>query len=153
MGYCPNTDDVGPFFYSPLSYIYLDRQIVPADDYKSNLDYWDMGVFTNKFYKDTNLTATVTIGSNVTKILDWMFCCVRMQSVEIPASVTSIGKQAFAWDYILEKVTCKGNTAPTLGADVFEDCGELKSITIPTGESVKNDYESKWSQYIGKLRQ
>ena len=154
MGYQPSsTDDVGAFYQSPLAYIYLDREIVPSEEYKKQLDAWDMGVFTNKHYKDKSLTTTVTIGSNVTKILDWMFCCVRMQSVEIPASVTSIGKQAFAWDYILEKVTCKGNTAPTLGADVFEDCDELGSITIPAGESVLNDYKSKWSQYKGKLRQ
>ena len=153
MGYCPNTDNVGPFYYSPLSYIYLDREIVPANDYKNKLKDWDMGVFTNGFYKDSELTATVTIGSNVKTILDWMFCCVRMKSVEIPASVTSIGKQAFAWDYILENVTCRGTTAPTLGEDVFQACDKLKSITIPAGGSVLNDYKSKWSQYIDKLRQ
>jgi hypothetical protein len=68
-----------------------------------------------------------------------------MQNIEIPASVTSIGKEAFSYCYILEEVFCKGTIAPTLGSNAFEDCNKLNSIAVPKGSMW--DYQSRWSQY------
>jgi hypothetical protein len=122
IGYQPSsTDDVGPFYQSPLATINLNREIEPSATYKEQLDAWDMGIFTNKYYSDKNLTTTVTLGANVKTIWPWMFSCVRMQNVTIPASVTSIGKEAFSYCYILTEVTCEGTTAPTLGENAFYD--------------------------------
>ena len=150
IGYQPSsTDDLGPFYQSPLATINLNRELEPSATYKEQLDAWDMGIFTNKHYNDTDLTTTVTLGSNVKTIWPWMFSCVRMQNIEIPASVTSIGKEAFSYCYILDTVTCKGTTPPTLGEDVFYKSGELKYIYVPSGSL--NSYQSNWNDYKGKI--
>jgi hypothetical protein len=150
IGYQPSsTDDVGPFYQSPLATINLNREIEPSATYKEQLDAWDMGIFTNKHYKVTDLTTTVTLGSNVQTIWPWMFSCVRMQNIEIPASVTSIGKEAFSYCYILDTVTCKGSTAPTLGEDVFYDSDKLQYIYVPSGSL--NSYQSNWNDYKDKI--
>lgn len=150
IGYQPSiTDDLGTFYQSPLATINLYREIEPTATYKEQLDAWDMGIFTNKHYDDDDLTTTVTLGANVKTIWPWMFSCVRMQNVTIPASVTSIGKEAFSYCYILTEVTCEGTTPPTLGENVFYKSSELERISVPSGSS--SDYNSKWSQYSSKL--
>lgn len=150
IGYQPSsTDDLGPFYQSPLATINLNRELEPSATYKEQLDAWDMGIFTNKHYNDTDLTTTVTLGSNVQTIWPWMFSCVRMQNIEIPASVTSIGKEAFSYCYILDTVTCKGSTPPTLGEDVFYK--SLKYIYVPSGSL--GSYQSKWSDYEDLLHE
>lgn len=146
------TGDWGTFYDSPLSTINLDREVnyVNAAGSAFTLDDWDEGVFANEEYNG-DFTATVTLGANVKTIWPWMFSCVRMQNVTIPASVTSIGKEAFSYCYILTEVTCMGTTPPTLGEDAFYDSDELERIYVPSG-SLSN-YQSKWSQYKGKLYQ
>ena len=152
IGYQPSiTDDVGPFYQSPLATINLYREIEPTATYKEKLKAWDMGIFTNKHYDDDDLTTTVTLGSNVKTIWPWMFSCVRMQNVTIPASVTSIGKEAFSYCYILTEVTCEGTTAPTLGEDAFYDSDKLEHIYVPSGSL--SDYQSKWSKYKNMLHE
>ena len=152
IGYQPSsTDDLGTFYQSPLATINLYREIEPTATYKEQLDAWDMGIFTNKYYSDKNLATTVTLGANVKTIWPWMFSCVRMQNITIPASVTSIGEGAFSYCYILTEVTCEGTTAPTLGENAFYDSDKLERIYVPSGSL--SDYQSKWSQYKGKLYQ
>ena len=140
------TDDWGTFYDSPLSTINLDREVnyVNAAGSAFTLDDWDEGVFANEEY-DGDFTATVTLGSNVKTIWPWMFSGVRMQNVTIPASVTSIGKEAFSYCYILTEVTCMGTTPPTLGEDAFYDSDELERIYVPSGSL--SDYKKKWSDY------
>lgn len=142
-------DDQGPFYDSPLSYINLDREINYAC---GDLDEWDEGVFANLHYADGGLTTEVTLGSSVETIWPFMFSGVRMTSVTIPASVTSVGKKAFLDCRVLTHVTCKSATPPTLGSDAFNSCDKLPSeecIAVPTGSL--SDYQSKWSQYSSKL--
>ena len=146
-------DDVGPFYDSPLAYINIDREIELSAEYKEQLDDWDMGIFANDYYDEDDLTAQVIIGSNVKTIHDWMFNCVRMQHVEIPASVTSIGKEAFAYCYILDEVKLHHTTPPTLGDDVFYKCGvdtendKLDAIKVPSGSVGAFKSAPNWETY------
>ena len=148
IGYQADGTDRGTFYDSPLEVIDLNRELVYEID---DFDTWDEGIFATQMYKDNDPTVTVTIGENVKTISKWMFSRVRMQSVEIPASVTSIGEEAFYWCRLLSHVTCKGSTAPTLGSNVFKDCNQMKagSITIPSGSL--SSYQSKWSKYSSWL--
>lgn len=153
MGCHIGIDDLGPFYYSPLAYINIDREIKLTAEYENQLEDWDMGIFSNDYYNKDDLTTQVIIGSNVKTIYDWMFSCVRMQCVEIPASVTSIGKKAFSYCYILDEVKLHQTTPPTLGENAFYECGKdtdndkLDAIKVPSGsvEAFKN--ATNWKSY------
>ena len=152
IGYQPSwIDDVGPFYLSPLKEIYLGRTIVAATDYANKLKNWDMGVFTNKKYSDSSLTVSVELDSNVKSILPWMFNCVRIKSITIPASVTSIGERAFYWCKSLTSIKMTGQTPPTLGSEAFLDCDQLAEIKVPNG--YVNTYQSTagWGNYSAKI--
>lgn len=148
LSYSFTGEDRGTFYYSPLSNIYLGRDI----DYREEgdpftPDAWDEGVFSSDYYNLEELKTTVTISNNVTKILEEMFSGVRMEKVTIPASVETIEDYAFEYCYILNEVTCEGTTPATIGSSIFGDCDELGTIRVPA--SAVSTYKSAqgWSSY------
>ena len=152
IGFQDETSDKGTFYDSPLTSISLDRELVYDYD---DLDYWDEGIFATPNYDDDDPVVTVTLGSNVKTILPWMFSGVRMETVEIPNSVTYIGKRAFSYCYILREVSCRNTTPPTLGEDVFlndkDQYNNNLTIKVPYNSNIYNEYCSKWSQYSPKV--
>ena len=73
----------------------------------------------------------VVIGNGVTSICNFAFCRTAMTSINIPASVTSIGVSAFFECQYLTSVTfAEGSRLESIGDDVFDDTG-LTSIEIP----------------------
>ena len=97
--------DRGPFYHSPLTTIYLDRNIKMTDTYAGELDAADEGIFSCVDYDENYLTTTLEIGNNVTKILPYMFASSAITSITIPANVTEIGNYAFYKCTKLSKVT------------------------------------------------
>ena len=156
IGFQPTTigDETGPFYQSPLSYISLDREIVASDTYKNERNSWDEGVFATKHYDNTNLTTIVILGNNVKTISDYMFSGVRMENMTIPASVTSIGTQAFYDCRVLNHVKCLNAVPPTMGTDVFTKCsnlGDANSIAVPSASLSAYQEATNWSAYSGKM--
>ena len=117
-------DNVGPFYQSPLSYISLDREIVPSAKYQELLKDWDMGIFANSHYNDDDLRTEVHLGANMKTIHPWMFSGVRVRQIWIPQEIKSIGEGAFSYCYIFDGLTCNHTTPPTLGANAFYRAGE-----------------------------
>ena len=105
-------DQVGPFYQSPLTNIYVNRELVPSESYADKRDQNDEGIFSTSF---DDAVVTVTLGENVKTISDYMFTGVKMESLTIPGSVTTIGN------------------------DVFNGCDKLVSITFessPTDQAL-----------------
>ena len=152
IGFQDHSSDKGTFFDSPLTYINLDRELVYDYD---DLDYWDEGIFATDYTddKDNDPVVIVTLGTNVKTILPWMFSGVRMETVEIPTSVTEIRKQAFYNCYRLTEVSCRNNTPPTLGEDVFyNDEDKYNNNLLIKVPYLRGDaYREKWSQYAAKV--
>ena len=152
IGFQDHSSDKGTFFDSPLTYINLDRELVYDYD---DLDYWDEGIFATDYTddKDNDPVVIVTLGTNVKTILPWMFSGVRMENVEIPTSVTEIRKQAFYNCYRLTEVSCRNNTPPTLGEDVFyNDKDKYNNNLLIKVPYLRGDaYKEKWSQYATKV--
>ena len=104
--------DRGPFYHSPLTSIYLDRDIKMTDTYAGELDAADEGIFSCVDYDENYLTTTLTIGENVTKILPYMFASSAITSITIPANVTEIGYNAFQECTKLSTVEIKDSSTP-----------------------------------------
>ena len=151
IGFQPGSDDVGPFYQSPLATINLNRQIKPSATYKDELNDWDMGVFANYYYNDNALTTTVNIGANVTSILPWMFSGVRVHNIWIPDTVTSIGNYAFHDCRRLNDVTMGHHTPPAIGTGVFDSCDIFRYIVVR--KSALDNYKaaSDWDAYEGRF--
>lgn len=108
--------DRGPFYQSPLTTIYLDRDIKMTDTYAGELDAADEGIFSCVDYDENYLTTTLEIGENVTKILPYMFASSAITSITIPANVTEIGYNAFLYCGKLSEVNIPESSTPlTLG--------------------------------------
>ena len=68
--------------------------------------------------------------SQLTAIGDYAFSSCYLASAYIPASVTSIGDDAFAYCGNLKNVFVCPETPPTLGENVFVDCGYNAKFTV-----------------------
>ena len=151
IGFIDEIRDKGPFYYSPLTYINLNRKLDYVNDGPGGLDAWDEGIFANKYYDVFGHIVDVHIGSNVTEILPWMFSGVRFFDLFIPKEVTSIGKEAFAYCYIFEQLTCNHTTPPALGENVFKDCKKLGTIRVLDGYADTFKNADGWKKYADKI--
>ena len=91
-------NDYGPFKDSPLKSIYLGRDINHTDGTTTFYpDERDEGIFSMSDYiRDTStFISTVTIGPKVSHINDYMFSNLRIESITIPSTVSSVGYSAF----------------------------------------------------------
>lgn len=103
----------------------------------------------------TELTAEDLQGA--TKIGDYAFKeCTSLKSIEIPASVTSIGDYAFAGDdgtpMTLGTVTfAESNQLTTIGNNAFAHCKKLVSIEIPTSVTSIGSYAFWWCDSLASI--
>ena len=80
----------------------------------------------------------VTIGPEVQIIPNSFVKQSKIQSVDIPNSVTTIGSSAFALCELLENTTV-GNAVTSFGNSAFEGCSRLSSIAIPNSTTTMGD--------------
>jgi len=77
----------------------------------------------------SNYISTVNFGNNVTVIPPCVCYELRISSVTIPNSVTSIGNSAFEGCSRLASVTI-GNSVTSIGYSAFEDCNSLTTVWL-----------------------
>lgn len=84
-------------------------------------------------------TYTFPAKISVTKIGDWAFYnCSALQTIKIPNSVTEIGELAFGGCYALREVSLPAKIEAIDCENVFMDCDNLKSITVPKTVKLTN---------------
>jgi hypothetical protein len=142
-------DEYGPFYDSPLSYIYCGRDIVQVDDdgNPSPADGWEEGVFTNFKYDESNFQTSLNIGPKVTKIINYMFSHVRVPYMYIYPAIREIGYRAFYKCPIFTGLSCNHTTPPTLDSNAFEGCEKIYFIKVP--EETIDTFKSapNWSAF------
>ena len=97
---------------------------------------------TETAQKPSTYTGTITIGDSVThnstsytvtEIDSLAFESSSVQSVSIPATVTTIGRQAFSKCTSLTSITFAENSQlATLGSGAFNGCSSLTTLSLPS---------------------
>lgn len=111
----------GPFYSSPLTHIYYNRNIVytigEGNPFTPNGD--KQGIFAidvEKSYQQRNSASTVYIGPLIETIPEYAFCELPIKEITIPSTVMTIGNDAFNGCTYLHTITIDEGTEPlTLG--------------------------------------
>ena len=119
---------IGPFYYSPLTSITFNREMVYKDKYGDNLTATDLdeGIFCKEEVADISREeVSVTIGGKVKTIPNYMFAYLRIRSLVIPGNVTKIGNNVFEKCVALKSVKFLPDSKPlTIGyIDRLRDLG------------------------------
>lgn len=126
-------------------------------------------------FTDCTYLANVTLSSGLTEIANYTFSeCYRLRNiavpygvtrigenafewcglrtVNLPSTLTSIGKQAFYHNRSLESITVEAVSPPSMGNEVFSNTNSTFIIYVPA-ESV-NAYKSAtgWSSYASRIQ-
>lgn len=73
-----------------------------------------------------------------------------VQSITIPASVTSIGNMAFVGADNLKMVIAKGSNPASLGKNVFSSSSMISNIYVPS--DAVDAYKTSWSDYSSLIK-
>jgi hypothetical protein len=128
IGFQPGSNERGPFYQSPLTKIYVNRELVASESYAAARDQWDEGIFSTSFYDDDDPKVTVTLQGNVKTISEYIVSGVQMETIWIPREVETICKGAFYYCYRLYGMTLAHSGPPTLIED--ENGGAFKGTLL-----------------------
>lgn len=90
-------------------------------------------------------------GKPVVSIGRTAFYVSDITSVDIPASVKTIGEKSFSYCGDLTKVTFRGNGLETIEDRAFEDCGKLTQFSFPTSLKSIGDHVFIYCPLQGEL--
>lgn len=147
--------------YQVQKYIGEERKEVAVPDRFHGKPVTEIGVTTTDLttpseaqlkaasvFADSKLEGSVSIPNSITAINSGAFSYARMTGVVIPGSVETIGTYAFAKCsnlvdiQILDYADDNGDIYPshtTIKDHAFEDCGYIKSLSIPNSVATIND--------------
>jgi hypothetical protein len=144
--------DVHPTDGKPVTSIddgaFIDGGSYPNENIATVRIGKNITIFGDKAFYDSNLTTiTFAVGSQLETIGEEVFLLSGLTSIEIPASVTSIGESAFEECTDLKTVTVLATTPPELGDYVFDDCHDDLKIKVPAGSVNAYKAATNWSEY------
>ena len=130
IGFQPGTNERGPFYQSPLTSIYVNRELVATDAYAAARNSDDEGIFSTSFDGDDDPIVSVTLQGNVKTISEYMFSGLNIQTIWIPREVTKICKGAFYNCSKLYGMTMAHTGPPTLIEDDDSNGGAFKGTLL-----------------------
>ena len=122
IGFQPGTNEHGPFYQSPLEKVVVNRGIVLTEAYFKACDSSNEGIFATTH---GNQNTSVSLGGLVTSIPKFMFSQLPIKTITIPATVNSIGENA------------------------FQDCEALTELNFEAGPESLKIY-AQWVKISGK---
>ncbi|MBR0453492.1 MAG: leucine-rich repeat protein [Bacteroidales bacterium] len=122
IGFQPGTDEHGPFYQSPLENVVVNRGIALTEAYFKACDSSNEGIFATTH---GNQNTSVSLGGLVTSIPKFMFSQLPINTITIPATVNSIGENA------------------------FQDCEALTELNFEAGPESLKIY-AQWVKISGK---
>ena len=141
IGFQRGSNEHGPFYQSPLTNIYVNRELVASETYAAARDQRDEGIFSTSFDDDDDPKVTVTLQGNVKTISEYMFAGVQMETIWIPQEVETISKGAFYYCSRLYGMTlAHSGTYPTLiEDDIKSDGGGAFKWTLLNDPGLNNN--------------
>ncbi len=136
------------FFYDGskgylLGYNGTDKELILPNSFTEHngMEITEYEIYQYSFYNCSSLTS-IEIPASVTSIGSYAFYnCSGLTSIEIPASVTSVGSSAFSGCSDLKSVLFGENSQLTsIGWSAFFNCSGLTSIEIPASMTSIGSY-------------
>ena len=109
IGFQPGTNEHGPFYQSPLDNVVVNRGIALTEAYFKSCDSSNEGIFATTH---GNQNTSVSLGGLVTSIPKYMFSQLPIKAVTIPATVNSIGENAFKDCEALTEINFETDSKP-----------------------------------------
>ena len=128
----------------------LEKISIPDE----NTNYSDEGNclvdIVDRLWIGTNSSA---IPNRVTDIRDYAFYGRKgLTSIVIPAGVTEIGEEAFAYCENLNLVVCMGENPPSYTETTFEAIPYDAVLLVPTEEAAEAYNSEGWGDYFGSIK-
>ena len=80
-----------------------------------------------------------------------MFSRLGIENVNLPASITSIGRYAFYLCEQLQRISCLNPVPPTLGTNALSECGKMSKIIVPSSSISAYKNAAGWSAYASYI--
>lgn len=97
-------------------------------------------------YQEITEIEHVIISEGVTSIArEAFYYCSALTTIELPASIESIGDYAFQGCPAIVSVTCKALNPPTMGDGIFYDSSALEHIYVPAWSVEAYKAATEWS--------
>ena len=88
---------------------------------------------------------SVTLPNSVTTIGDYVFWyCKELTSITISNSVATIGNYAFGNCFQIKQIYCEGTTPPKIYSDTFTDIYSTCKLNVPKGCSTVYGTSPYW---------
>jgi len=105
-------------------------------------------------FKECEGITSVNLG-NVQTLGKWVFRgCTSLQSITIPATVTTLGDYVFEGCTSLSSITVFATTPPTAtaGSEIFKNTSSSKIIYVPAESVEAYKAASGWSSYASRIQ-
>lgn len=97
-------------------------------------------------YQEITEIEHVIVSEGVTSIArEAFYYCSALTTIELPASIESIGDYAFQGCPAIVSVTCKALNPPTMGDGIFYDSSALEHIYVPAWSVEAYKAATEWS--------
>lgn len=90
----------------------------------------------------------INLPQSLEKIGDYAFSSCVLESVEIPAGVTSVGLGAFAYNYDLSDVSSYAVEPPSCGSMAFNMISESAVLHVPEGSKAAYEAAAEWQNFF-----
>ena len=114
-------------------------------------DYYTMESAENIFSGNGDITNLDDFGKfmGVKKLVNTFSGMISLKTVTLPASIESIGANAFGGCSALKTIHMLGDNVPELGKDAFSELPSNFQILVP--KRMCKQYRQKWAQYASHI--